>query len=129
MQRPLMLALAACVHAPASEATSWETHARGAANALAAETVSSLVKDNSVVIFSRSSCWTSKRIKSYFEDAGIPYYSLELDERVDGDSLKKALAERTGSSKMPAIYIRGQLVGDGEVKTAFKSGELEHWTL
>ena len=39
-----------------------------------------------------------------------------------------ALAERTGSEKTPAVYIRGQLVSGLEVKRASKSGELAHWT-
>ena len=68
-------------------------------------------------------------MKAYFEDEGIPYFALELDERLDGEALKSALAERTGSSKTPSIFIRGQLVGGAKlIKNAFESGELRHWT-
>ena len=92
--------------------------------------IAHLLSDNTVVIFSLSKgCSACRRVKSYFEDEGIPYYALELDQRSDGDALKAALAERTGSSKTPTVYIRGHLVGGtSDVSRAYKSGELSHWT-
>ena len=135
--RMLLLLLSICiltVRAPApttppadATTTKWETNARGAATSLASETLSSLVAENQVVIFSKSNCWASRKVKTYFEDAGIPYYSLELDQRGDGESLKKALASKTGSGKTPAVYIRGHLISDSDVSHAYKTGELSHW--
>ena len=94
----------------------------------AADLLSEALADNTVVIFSRMACGASKKIKEYFEDAGIPYYALEIDARADGDALKGALHERTGSDKTPAVYIRGQLVGGYDIGKAHKTGELIHWT-
>ena len=59
-----------------------------------------LLSDNTVVIFSLSKgCSACRRVKSYFEDEGIPYYALELDQHSDDDTLKAALAERTEAAK------------------------------
>ena len=111
-----------------SKSCSESHHVRGTVLALAAETLSALVRENQVVIFSRSgSDSASRRVKTYFEDAGIPYYSMELDQRADADSLKKVLAERTGSGRTPAVYVRGQHISECNLKTASKTGELEHW--
>jgi len=114
---------------PAPPRGDWAKAAKGAADSVAVETITSLVSENTVVIFSGSKCAQSKRVKSYFEDAGIPFYALELDQRHDGEALKVALYERAGSSKTPAVYIRGHLVGGShDVGRAYKSGELKHWT-
>lgn len=108
----------------------WAQSAKDAAKASAMETINHLLSDNTVVIFSVSSgCSACQRVKSYFEDEGIPYYALELDQRNDGAALKQALTERTGNSKTPTVYIRGHLVGGSQdVTRAYKSGELMHWT-
>ena len=111
----------------------WDAAARTAAASLAAETLNSLVSENKVVIFSRGRSSASARVKSYFEDLGIPYYELALDQREDGPALQNVLASRTGSgfggkNDYPVIFISGQHVGNSyKIGQAFKSGELEHW--
>ena len=113
----------------APQAERWETHARGAALIMASDTLQQVLKDNTVVIFSRAKCAASKRVKGYFEDLGIPYYALELDQRVDGAALQLALKEHAGTKSTPAVYIHGSLVGGSyDIQQAFKSGELQHWT-
>lgn len=107
----------------------WKSDPLGASVRLASDTLRQVLEDNTVVIFSRASCSASKRVKSYFEDLGIPYYALELDQRVDGTALQHALADHAGSKKTPTVFIRGVLVGGSyDVGRAFKSGELKHWT-
>jgi glutaredoxin len=128
--RSLIAATLVCSSAVAPR---WDPRSReapkGERTAFALETLRQTIQENTVVIFSRAECKTSQRVKTYFEDEGIPYYALELDQRSDGDLLKTALAERTGSSKTPSIFIRGQLVGGAKlIKSAFDSGELKHWT-
>ena len=98
------------------------------ARTLASELLSQALADNTVVIFSRQACSASGKVKTYFEDAGIPFYALELDARADGDALRGALSEMAGSDKTPKVYIRGQLVGGYDIGQAYKSGELIHWT-
>ena len=102
----------------------WQSAVKNAATQHARDTLNQALSDNTVVIFSKAQCSASRRVKSYFEDEGIPYYALELDTRNDGDALKGALHEHAGSSKTPKVYIRGQLV---EYSRAMKSGELRHW--
>ena len=63
----------------AAQKSDWEVKAKGAAKAFATDTIDHVLNDNTVVIFSKSTCSASKRVKSYFEDEGIPYYALELD--------------------------------------------------
>ena len=105
----------------------WTTGARGAAKAVAADEIARAIADNTVVIFSRTKCSGCDKVKAYFEDAGIPYYALELDTRADGDALKGALADIKTTS-VPAVFIRGQLVGGWDISSAYKSDELSHWT-
>ncbi|KAL1510123.1 hypothetical protein AB1Y20_006455 [Prymnesium parvum] len=95
---------------------------------LALETVRHSVETNVVVIFSHSQCHRSERTKAYFEDLGVPYFSLELDTRADGAELKKALSELTGSRFVPSVFVNGQHVGgSAETERAYRTGELEHW--
>ena len=130
----LMLASAWSAAAPGST-SKWEVAARGAATTLAADTLASLVAEHTVCIFSRGRSQASARVRSHFEDLGIPYYELSLDEREDGADLQKALSSHTkllfppGGHEFPAIFIKGQHIDGGSYKIgqAFKTGELEHW--
>ena len=130
---PLLLLPAAWTQKAAVK-SEWEMGAKGAATRGAQDTIASLVSDNAVVIFSATRCGQCQRVKSYFEDEGIPYYALELDQRQDGDALKAALNERAGperpwNSLLPTVFVRGHLVGgSGDIGRAYKSGELKHWT-
>ena len=118
----LLLLLESC-------AAQWKVSAKEHANTLAGETLRQVLTDHTVVIFSKASCSASHRVKGYFEDLGIPYYALELDQRVDGEALQKALGDLAGSKRTPTVYIRGVLVGGSyDIGRAFKSGELKHWT-
>ena len=131
----LLLALASGVSAPGK----WEVAARGAAASMATDTLASLIAEHSVVIFSsRGRSTTTERVKSYFEDLGIPYYELAVDEREDGADLQKAIASHRAASSgslfgrsddLPAVFIRGQHIQGGShgIERAAKSGELEHW--
>ena len=131
MPRLACWAAVALVAAPGK----WEANARAAASSLATDTLASLVSENKVVIFSRGRSTATARVMHYFEELGIPYYALELDQREDGAALQKALAAHTsaafppGHHEYPAIFIRGEHIQGGTYKIgqAFKSGELEHW--
>ena len=100
------------------------------AKALASETLSQALADNTVVIFSASSkCEKSSKVKELFEDEGIPYYALEFDNRGDGEALRLALAEKCECKHpTPSVYIRGQLISGWDLNRASKTGELVHWT-
>lgn len=120
-----MLLLSVTAAAPSEK----DAHTKAHVFAYAQETLHSIIAENAVVVFSRARCSGSARIKTYLEDAGIPYYALELDQRHDGPALEKALAVEVGSKKTPAVYIRGQHVGTTDVGRAYHSGELSHWTV
>lgn len=80
---------------------------------------------NTVVIFSKSSCPVSSRIKTAFEDLGLPYHTIELDQQLQGKKLQQTLYRMTGSSKTPTVFIRGRYVKN--IEAPLRSGELEHW--
>jgi len=94
-----------CAAAPGK----WESSVRAAASSreilAAAETLASLVNENKVVIFSRGRSTATARVMNYFEELGIPYYALELENREDGAALQKALAVHT-SGTFP-LYANG----------------------
>jgi glutaredoxin-related protein len=87
-----------CAAAPGK----WEHSVRAAASSreilAAAETLASLVNENKVVIFSRGRSTATARVMNYFEELGIPYYALELENREDGAALIKALAVHTSAT-------------------------------
>jgi len=114
--------------APPNSPEKWATGAKGEAKTFAHDVLAQALADNTVVIFSKTACSACDKVKAYFEDEGIPYYALELDTRADGKALQGALAaHNNGHEKMPAVYIRGQLVGGYDLGRAYKSGELGHW--
>ena len=113
---------------PPSGKEKWATGAQGDAKTFAHDVLAQALADNTVVIFSMTACSACDKVKAYFEDEGIPYYALELDQRADGKALQGALAaHNNGHEKMPAVYIRGQLVGGYDIGKAYKTGELGHW--
>lgn len=94
----------------------------------ARETLRHSIESNMVVIFSQSQCPRSEKTKAFFEDMGVPYYSLELDTRSDEVGLKRALSDLTGTKSVPRVFVNGQHVGGSvETERAYKTGELEHW--
>ena len=44
-------------------------------------------------------------------DMGVEYKALELDQMADGMALRAELAEKTGRTSMPNIWIGGQGIG------------------
>ena len=67
-----MLLLSVTAAAPSEK----DAHTKAHVFAYAQETLHSIIAENAVVVFSRARCSGSARIKTYLEDAGIPYYAL-----------------------------------------------------
>ena len=77
------------------------------------------------MVFSWSGCPFCKKAKALLDSKGAEYSVLELDQMDDGQKYRAALAERTGRTSMPSIFIGG--VGDGSpgLKPLNDSGELD----
>jgi glutaredoxin 3 len=91
--------------------------------------VDDLIAGNSVMMFSFSSCPFCVKAKKILDDAGVKYQVLELNQMgAEGMAIRAVLAERTGRTSMPNIWIGGQGIGgcnDGPgIVTLQNSGEL-----
>ena len=91
--------------------------------------VDDLIASNSVMVFSFSTCPFCVKAKKILDDAGVKYNAIELNQMgADGMQIRAVLAERTGRTSMPNIWIGGQGIGgcnDGPgIVTLQKSGEL-----
>jgi glutaredoxin 3 len=82
------------------------------------------------MVFSWSGCPFCKKAKALLDSKGAVYTALELDQMDDGQKYRAALAERTGRTSMPNIFIDGVGIGgfgDGTpgLKPLSDSGELD----
>ena len=121
---------AALLLAPLASALFWESSPSPSAPARdgALGVVDNMINENKVTIFSNSKCTSSAKAKTVLEDMGVPYLAIELDQRLDGQSLKAVLAERTGAKSLPYVFVHGQHVGGAaETRRAYETGELSHW--
>ncbi|KAJ8028952.1 Glutaredoxin [Holothuria leucospilota] len=88
--------------------------------------VDAQIKDNKVVVFSKTYCPYCRMAKSALAAAGYEDYALlELDERDDGDAMQTYLAQLTGGRTVPRVFIGGKFVGGGsEVQALQQQGKL-----
>jgi glutaredoxin 3 len=82
------------------------------------------------MVFSWSGCPFCKKAKALLDSKGAKYTALELDQMDDGQKYRAALAEKTGRTSMPNIFIKGVGIGgfgDGSpgLKPLDDSGELD----
>ncbi|KAK9814987.1 hypothetical protein WJX73_003904 [Symbiochloris irregularis] len=78
--------------------------------------VDKAIKDNKVIIFSKSYCPYCKKAKSALGSV-IPsdkFHVVELDQRSDTDSLQDYLLEITGGRSVPRVFVDGQFIGGGD---------------
>merc|ERR1711892_227767 len=75
------------------------------------EKVDTLISDNLVMVFSKSSCPFCVKIKQLFSNLHIQIEVLELNQIADGSAVQAALAEKTGQRTVPNVFIGGQHIG------------------
>jgi len=93
----------------------------------AKEKVEDLLKENEVIMFSKSTCPFCARAKTVLESEGRPFTVMELDELPAENmaNMQDALAELTGARTVPRVFINGQCVGGcDDVVSLKQSGEL-----
>ncbi|CAH3183481.1 unnamed protein product [Porites evermanni] len=85
------------------------------------------IKDNKVVVYSKTYCPFCTMAKGALDAAGLKdYLVIELDEIENGDAYQDALKEITGGRTVPRVFIGGKFVGGGDaVKGLQDSGKLK----
>lgn len=77
----------------------------------AAETVRNAIASSPIMVFSGSYCPYCTRVKALFEELGAEHTVWELDLRADGGEIRSFLAEETGQTSVPNVFIGGKHVG------------------
>lgn len=75
------------------------------------ESVTIMVSQRPVVIFSKTSCCISHTVKSLLQDFGVSPVVYELDEIPGGREIEAALARLGHNPVVPVVFIGGELVG------------------
>ena len=93
--------------------------------------INNLIKDNSVLMLSFTTCPYCMKAKAVLDSYGAKYTVVELDQDEDGKSIRAELGGMVGRTSVPAIWIGGDFIGGcndgpmgGVVKLA-ESGELD----
>ncbi|KAK3035345.1 hypothetical protein RJ639_034053 [Escallonia herrerae] len=73
-----------------------------------------IVSSNPVVVFSKTYCGYCERVKQLFSQLGASYKVIELNEEGDGSEMQAALAQWTGQSTVPNVFIGGKHVGGSD---------------
>jgi len=91
--------------------------------------LNSYIQSNPVMVFSFSTCPFCIKAKQILDASGAKYTAIELDQIPEGYALRAELAEATGRTSMPNIWIGGKGIGgcnDGPgIATLQANGELE----
>ncbi|CEP13611.1 hypothetical protein [Parasitella parasitica] len=87
--------------------------------------VEEIIKDNKVVVFSKSYCPFCKKAKQLLTGLGVDFFVLELDKESDGPAMQDYLKEKTGQRTVPNIFINQKHIGGcDDLFEKHESGEL-----
>jgi glutaredoxin 3 len=87
--------------------------------------INTLVKQNDVVVFSKSFCPFCAKTKALFKDMSVNAKVMELDLMSDGDVYQSELAKMTGQKTVPNVFVKGShLGGNDDTQKAKASGKL-----
>ncbi|XP_064116053.1 uncharacterized protein LOC135221948 [Macrobrachium nipponense] len=90
-----------------------------------AENVRNKIRENCVVIFSKTYCPYCKMAKKVFDDLGTPYEVYEIDKEKDGVAVQDVLDIMTGARTVPRVFVGGKFIGGGtETRQLYKDGKL-----
>ncbi|KAK9055809.1 hypothetical protein SSX86_026894 [Deinandra increscens subsp. villosa] len=88
-------------------------------------TVTRMVAEKPVVIFSKSSCCISHTIKTLIYSFGIDPTVYELDEDPNGQQLERELTALGCKPSVPALFIGQDLIGGAtEIVSLHVDGKL-----
>ncbi|KAH9496855.1 Glutaredoxin-2, mitochondrial [Bulinus truncatus] len=88
--------------------------------------VEDLVKNNRVVVFSKSHCPHCDDSKTLLSNMGVNFKTVELDQMQEGNQVQNFLGKITDARTVPRIFIDGQCVGgNSDLKTLNNTGVLQ----
>eukprot|EP00906_Rhabdomonas_costata_P029968 RCo042325 len=88
--------------------------------------VRSTIKGAPVVVFSKSYCPYCSRVKNFFDDLGVRYTAVELDQVPTGTAMQDALKTLTGQSTVPNVFVNHKHIGGCDKTLAMhKQGTLQ----
>ncbi|CAK5268658.1 unnamed protein product [Mycena citricolor] len=85
------------------------------------------IGSHKITIFTRSWCPYCRAVTSLFssEFPEEAPHIVELESRSDGDAIQSYLAQKTGQTSVPNVFINGkQIGGNDKTQALFRSGEL-----
>ncbi|CAG9856960.1 unnamed protein product [Phyllotreta striolata] len=90
-----------------------------------AQEIYALIKENKIVIFSKTYCPYCDLAKECFDKIGVPYLAVELNKRGDGNEVQSILSQMTGARTVPRVFVKEKCIGGGtDVESLLHSGEL-----
>ena len=82
------------------------------ANGDASAEVSQLIKDNKVMMFSKSTCPFCLKLKAAFNQSRVEFTAIELDTLgPKGAEMQNVLLEISGQKTVPNVFINGTHIG------------------
>ncbi|GJJ67824.1 glutaredoxin 3 [Entomortierella parvispora] len=88
--------------------------------------VDRLIRENKVMLFSKSYCPHSKNAKSVLSGKGIQFKTFEIDQEQGGPEVQDYLQQKTGQRTVPNIFINSQhLGGNSDLVAAKENGRLD----
>ena len=88
------------------------------------EAVTQLIKDHSVMVFSKSTCPFCIKLKKTFKQERVDFTAVELDTLGPmGANMQNALLELTGQKTVPNVFVNGKHIG--EYKATFQGSHVK----
>lgn len=88
--------------------------------------IDKLIKENDVMIFSKSYCPFCIKVKAIFDGLNVSYNAYELDLEENGAAIQASLLQKTGQKTVPNTFIKGKhLGGASDTESASKDGRLQ----
>lgn len=93
-----------------------------------------MVRENDVMVFSKSTCPFCNKLKAAFDLSRVDYASVEIDTLGQlGVDMQKELLEKTGQKTVPNVFIKGNHIGElyenqvqcGKINVSFELGYLD----
>jgi len=79
------------------------------------EAVTQLIKDHSVMVFSKSTCPFCIKLKKTFKQERVDFTAVELDTLGPmGANMQNALLELTGQKTVPNVFVNGKHIGGSD---------------
>ncbi|CAG0879334.1 unnamed protein product [Darwinula stevensoni] len=89
--------------------------------------VNDLISKHRVVIFAKNICPYCHMAKNVFIEMNEAYHWVDLSKRPDGREMQYFLADLTGQSTVPRVFVNGKCIGGGqETQELYKKGILQN---